>query len=145
MVACAAAPGGGRNGGYLTSMMSPDKYLKQFHPDYTDDKAALDKMIEDGGFDGWVKHFISKLSSWGNPDKPVLTAWHAVREATGPEWTIERNHYYHQVDPAGNQLPYIDRIHVRKHEGGDSIRLCRYIRRDRHADAQFYDGKDPPV
>jgi peptide/nickel transport system substrate-binding protein len=112
---------GGRNGGYLTSMMSPDHYLKQFHPDYTDDKAKLDKMIKDGGFDGWVKHFISKLSTFTNLEKPMLTAWVPVVEQSGSEWILERNFYYHSVDPAGNQLPYIDRIHVRKHESTDSI------------------------
>ena len=95
---------------------APSQYLKQFHRDFTSDKDALDKMAKDaglGGIDDWPG-FLKKVkgSYYENPDVPTLAAWKTVDGASGPEWIAERNPYFHAVDPAGNQLPYIDRIHL---------------------------------
>jgi len=95
---------------------APSHYLKQFHRDFTSDKDALDQMAKDaglGGIDDWPG-FLKKVkgSYYENPDAPTLAAWMTVDGRAGPEWIAERNPYYHVVDPAGNQLPYIDRIHL---------------------------------
>ncbi len=45
-----------------------------------------------------------------NPDLPTLTPWKTVSPNNTPNWVIERNPYYYEVDAQGNQLPYIDRI-----------------------------------
>ena len=45
-----------------------------------------------------------------NPDLPILGPWKTARPINTPTWVLERNPYYWAVDPAGNQLPYIDRI-----------------------------------
>ena len=45
-----------------------------------------------------------------NPDHPRLWPWiYRTYEATTPQVFV-RNPYYYVVDPAGNQLPYIDRV-----------------------------------
>ena len=45
-------------------------------------------------------------------ERPVMSAWKVVEWRPGDHLTAERNPYYWKVDPAGNQLPYLDRIEV---------------------------------
>jgi len=47
-----------------------------------------------------------------NTERPVMSAWKVVEWQPGDHLTAERNPYYWKVDPAGNQLPYLDRIEV---------------------------------
>ncbi len=42
---------------------------------------------------------------------PVFSPWMPVAEPSAGEYVLERNPYYYMVDVAGNQLPYIDRVH----------------------------------
>ena len=52
------------------------------------------------------------LRDWGNEDAskvPTLRAYKVV-ERTPTKMRLERNPYYHKVDPEGNQLPYIDKV-----------------------------------
>lgn len=79
-------------------LMKPKHYLKQFHPKYNPDSDY--ETLED--MDKW----------WENPDYPTLFAWHTVEYIPGERAVLERNPYYWKVDPAGNQLPYIDRIDI---------------------------------
>ena len=102
-------------------------------------------MISDGGFDDWVKHFISKLSTYTNLEKPMLTAWVPVDDQAGPEWILERNHYHYRVDTAGNQLPYIDRIHLRRHESSEAVAFAAISGEIDMQMRPFFDGKGPPV
>ena len=43
-----------------------------------------------------------------NPELPVIKAW-MLKTKSPAQVVLERNPYYWKVDPAGNQLPYIDR------------------------------------
>ncbi len=88
---------------------APAHYMEQFHPDFAD-KAELDKLVADSGFDNWVNLFKDRNTWSSNPDLPVITPWKTVSPATTDTWVLERNPYYFGVDTAGNQLPYIDRI-----------------------------------
>ena len=107
---------------------APSHYLMQFHRDFTSDKAALDKMIKDeglaDGIDSWPR-FLKRIkgSYYENPDVPTLAAWKTVDGVSGPEWIAERNPYFHAVDPAGNQLPYIDRIHLTRVSDAEVVAL----------------------
>jgi peptide/nickel transport system substrate-binding protein len=47
-----------------------------------------------------------------NIDRPVMSAWKPVEWVPGSHLVAERNPYYWKVDPAGNQLPYVDRIEM---------------------------------
>ena len=89
-------------------------HMKQFHPRYTSTE-ELEKMIKEGGFENWVQLFKSKMSAYFGPSKaagvdfPTIQS-HVLVQIKGQSFLAERNPYYWKVDPAGNQLPYIDRI-----------------------------------
>jgi peptide/nickel transport system substrate-binding protein len=40
----------------------------------------------------------------------MLTPWKTVTPINTPTWVLERNPYFYEVDTAGNQLPYLDRL-----------------------------------
>jgi peptide/nickel transport system substrate-binding protein len=54
---------------------------------------------------------IDDSTRWTHPDVPTLHAW-VLKGAYGTANPLiaERNPYYWKVDPAGQQLPYIDRV-----------------------------------
>ncbi len=87
------------NAGNGPRWVAPKHYLKQFHPKYN--SSAKD-----------YKNHDQKMDMRLNPDVPVLTGWKLkeYKEGTASVW--ERNPYYWAVDKQGNQLPYIDTIHV---------------------------------
>ncbi len=98
-------------GGY--AFFLPKHYGKQFHPKYTDPE-TIEKIVKEEGYDFWHQLFATKVSesnSWlQNSELPVLFPWKAVSSPTAITMNLERNPYYWKIDPAGNQLPYIDRI-----------------------------------
>ncbi len=88
----------------------PKNYLKKFHPAYTP-QADLDKMAKDQSFANWAALFQAKATGdVTNPDLPTLRPWKVSTEPIATRTIMERNPYYWKVDPAGNQLPYIDRM-----------------------------------
>ncbi len=93
-------------------ILFPKHYLKQFHPRYTSAETLKEEM-EKEKFDHWYELFAAKMDWWVNPEKPAISAWKlsAPISATGIT-QLERNPYYWQVDTAGNQLPYIDKVQV---------------------------------
>ena len=97
-----------RNAGF---MMGPSHYNKQFHKDFAD-PAELKRLMDEEQVDNWVDLLKIKTHIYRIADKPCLAAWCTSDGAEGAEWILSRNPYYHAVDPAGNQLPYIDRVHM---------------------------------
>lgn len=99
-----------------TELIKPAHYLKQFHKKYTP-LEKLEPAIKDAGFQPgeWVNLFNDKdITNWRLTQKkaigfPVLYPWIQTKN-TENMTTYERNPYYFKVDPAGNQLPYIDTI-----------------------------------
>ncbi|HIC88101.1 MAG TPA: ABC transporter substrate-binding protein [Anaerolineae bacterium] len=79
-------------------LMKPKHFLIQWHPKYTEgaDYDTLDLK------DRWFE----------TPGYPCLMAWCLKEFTPGETWLFERNPYYWKVDPEGNQLPYIDYVHV---------------------------------
>ncbi len=53
-------------------------------------------------------------SRWGNTERPTLDPWVIVEPYRGnaTRVVLERNPYFWQVDNAGQQLPYIDRVQL---------------------------------
>ena len=105
--------------------IQPKHHMMQYHKEYTDISEILPIMKEYGHekADEWGKFYDSINMGKDSADNfnparypnaigyPVLTPWMPVDEPTPGELIMERNPYYHKVDPTGKQLPYIDRLH----------------------------------
>lgn len=87
----------------------PAHYLKKFHADHADPD-ALAKLVEEYKQRNWaaLHNREDNLYKFDNPDLPTLQPW--VVQSAGASQRLEfvRNPYYHRVDTAGRQLPYID-------------------------------------
>jgi len=99
----------------------PKHYLSQFHPTYAD-KAELDKMVEDEGYDNWMG-LHGNRRDWRNPDCPNNKTWNGVKLPPDIPCSMERNPYYFLMDPEGHQLPYIDRLRFEVVENVDVLNL----------------------
>ncbi|HHV80973.1 TPA: ABC transporter substrate-binding protein [bacterium] len=90
-------------------LYAPKHYLKQFHPKYTS-KEKLEELAKKEGFDNWYQLFAQK-NDWAlNTELPEMSAWKTTTPLSDNYHIAERNPYYFKVDPAGNQLPYIDKV-----------------------------------
>jgi len=102
----------GLTSGRGPNFCDPAHYMKQFHAKYAD-KDELDKKVKDAGLADW-KDFLGAwapaTSMFTNPDRPVIIAWQTQVPPPATRYLMERNPYFWQVDPAGNQLPYIDQV-----------------------------------
>jgi peptide/nickel transport system substrate-binding protein len=95
----------------------PKHYCEQFHPKYN---PRIDELIKAAHVSDWGALMRLKCGDteaptrWSNPEKPTLDPWILV-SAYGTSATrvvMKRNPYFWQVDTAGNQLPYIDELHL---------------------------------
>jgi peptide/nickel transport system substrate-binding protein len=90
------------------TVFNPSSWLKTWHIDYNEDAEAL--AMEEG-FETWDEAFKWHMS-WeplNDTNKPTTQPWMPVDFSTTAR-LYERNPYFHQVDAAGQQLPYVDRI-----------------------------------
>ena len=96
-------------GGEIASY-APKHYLKKWHIKYNEDAEALAK---EEGFDNWWEAFNSHQIFYPTTDtnQPTTMPWE-FEEQTATVKYFKRNPYFYQVDPAGNQLPYIDDVVV---------------------------------
>lgn len=106
----------------LRGPIAPAHYLKQFHPKYAP-QADLDRMAQDAKFDNWVNLFKFKANWRVNVDLPMIGPWKTTSPINTPTWILERNPYYYAVDPAGNQLPYWDKIQMTLAENLEVLNL----------------------
>lgn len=87
----------------------PKHYLAKFHAAHNPNADAEAKAA---GATGWVERFTTltgPLSRWRQLGMPTMLPW----VLTSPyddrrRVAAERNPFYHKVDTAGNQLPYLD-------------------------------------
>lgn len=86
----------------------PAHYMRQFHPDYTDNM-ELNARVARAGFDFWYQYFQDR-TEWRNIDLPTLGAWVIQDPPPARRVLYTRNPYYWKVDTAGNQLPYLDEM-----------------------------------
>ena len=97
----------------------PKHFLSQFHIKYNPDADALAK---EKGFDSWadvVNNFYGS-SDWKDVPSPLIDGSdtlvmptlesHILVEETTKGRKLVANPYFHMVDTAGNQLPYINEI-----------------------------------
>ena len=100
-----------------TMILRPSKFLKDYHPKYTD-VAKLNDLAKEVGLVDWKQHLQSKAANhWGRRRDfntvgvPHFQAWFTT-EISETDVHVERNPYYCWVDTLGQQLPYIDRMHA---------------------------------
>ena len=89
----------------------PAHYLQQFHGQYADPKALAHKVHEDQARDWAQLHGRrDRMYRFDNSDLPTLQPWMIRTRPPAVRFVAERNPYYHRVDAAGQQLPYVDRV-----------------------------------
>jgi peptide/nickel transport system substrate-binding protein len=120
----------------------PAHYLKQFHEKYADPKKLAD-LIKKYKQRNWaaLHNKMDHAYRNDNPDLPSLEPWVLRTAAPAERFIFERNPFYHRIDAAGHQLPYIDRVLMSiadskiipaKTGAGESDLQARYIRFDNY-------------
>jgi peptide/nickel transport system substrate-binding protein len=118
----------------------PAHYLKQFHEKYADATELAARTVQNGSRD-WVALHTVKARAYRpeNPDLPTLEPWMNTTPPPAERFVFKRNPYFHRVDGAGKQLPYIDEVYLgissadiipAKTGTGDSDLQARYLRFD---------------
>ncbi|MEY4545028.1 MAG: hypothetical protein RL685_1223 [Pseudomonadota bacterium] len=87
----------------------PKHYFEKYHPE-TADPAFLAKEMKELGYTSILSLWDERLRRWDNPECPRLWPWIPRSSSEASPFIYTRNPYYFAVDPAGNQLPYIDRV-----------------------------------
>jgi peptide/nickel transport system substrate-binding protein len=90
---------------------APSHYLKPLHPRYRA-RSELQEMASREGQRNWTGLFNLKGQQYhnDNPDLPTLEPWKLVTKPPSSRFLFARNPFYHRVDGAGRQLPYIDTV-----------------------------------
>ncbi len=90
------------------TLFNPSNYLKTWHAEFNEDAEAV--AMEEG-FETWEEAF--RWHYYWRPlndaNKPTTQQWMPL-EFTTTARLYERNPYFHQVDAAGQQLPYVDTV-----------------------------------
>lgn len=88
---------------------APKHYLRKWHIKYNPNANELAKKE---GFENWaaaLRYHMQTHPCRNDLNRPTASAW-VLKEKTSSVKVWERNPYYYAVDPAGNQLPYADRV-----------------------------------
>lgn len=129
--------------GLAFGLYSPAHYLKQFLPKYTPTE-TLNAQAKAAGYANWVQLFKFK-SDWRlNTELPTVAAWMMTQPINSQTWMLERNPYFYEVDTAGNQLPYIDRVQMTLAENPEVVNL-RAIAGEYDVQERFIDIAKLPV
>jgi peptide/nickel transport system substrate-binding protein len=99
---------------------APTEYMKQFHADFAD-KAKLDADTKAAGFDTWDKLFDDRNRPGVTLGRPSVGVWLPTNKLGDALFVMERNPYFAQVDSAGNQLPYVDKVTHLLYESPDAF------------------------
>ncbi|MBT5143648.1 MAG: ABC transporter substrate-binding protein [Gemmatimonadetes bacterium] len=95
--------------GQMGGLCMPRHYLSRFHASYRDPD-ELNAEAREAGFLDWKAYYRDLTNREENPDLPTINAFVCKVPFPAPRALAVRNPYYWKVDPAGNQLPYIDQI-----------------------------------
>lgn len=89
----------------------PAHYLKRFHAKYVDAKFLREQATR-AKVKSWaaLHNRLDDMFDNSNPDLPSLQPWVVTNAAPASRFVFERNPFYHRLDTAGQQLPYIDRV-----------------------------------
>lgn len=92
-----------------THIMAPRHYLEQFHRSFRDAE-ELERLVRDAGLSHWRDLYYREADVNQNPECPTYRPFKLENEPPAQRVIARRNPYYWKVDPAGNQLPYIDEV-----------------------------------
>lgn len=120
----------------------PAHYLKTFHSRYGD-PAKLEEKARQAGQRNWaaVHNRMDNQYRNDNPRLPSLDPWVIATKPPAERFVFQRNPYYHRIDTAGQQLPYIDQVILSLADGklipaktgaGESDLQARYLRFDNY-------------
>ncbi|NJN96081.1 MAG: ABC transporter substrate-binding protein [Anaerolineales bacterium] len=120
----------------------PAHYLKQFHPTYAD-QAELEAKVAEAGLNTWTELFSREALPHLSGKRPSMAAWAPDgTSVSDPIFTLKRNPYYIGVDPAGNQLPYIDEVRFTQYLDRKTLNLAavegKIDMQGRHIDMNNY-------
>jgi peptide/nickel transport system substrate-binding protein len=89
----------------------PAHYLKQFDARHAD-AAELAQRVAAARLANWVELYRQRDTSLTltNPEMPSLQPWVITAPPPAKGIELRRNLYYHRIDKAGRQLPYIGTI-----------------------------------
>ena len=99
---------------------NPKHYLTKWHIEYN---PKANELAKEEGYEYWWQTLRYHEGKWETHKRiglPTLTTW-IVTEITPSYMMAERNPYFWQIDTAGNQLPYIDRLFVPNFEDPEVI------------------------
>ncbi|MEO8137418.1 MAG: ABC transporter substrate-binding protein [Betaproteobacteria bacterium] len=90
----------------------PAHYLKKFHAKYAKQSDLLQRP--GGPRRPWsaVHNKMDNMYRFDNPDQPTLQPWMNISRPPADRFVAVRNPYFHRIDDAGRQLPYIDRVEM---------------------------------
>jgi peptide/nickel transport system substrate-binding protein len=123
-------------------LYQPAHYLKQFHAKYAD-KQKLADLVKQRKQRNWVALYNRLDNAYrnDNPDLPSLEPWVLETRPPADRFVFKRNPYFHRIDSAGRQLPYVDRVLINiadskiipaKTGAGESDLQARYLRFDNY-------------
>lgn len=120
----------------------PAHYLKQFHASYVDPQ-KMQEMVTEASARVWagLHHEKDEQYRFDNIDLPTLQPWMGITRPPSERFVFRRNPFYHRVDAAGHQLPYIDEVVIAiadenlipaKTGFGETDLQARYLRFDHY-------------
>ena len=88
----------------------PAHYLKQFHKKHSPKVVEAEKA--EPGKRSWaaIHNREDNMYQFDNPKLPTLQPWMNTTKPPTDRFVSARNPFFHRVDQAGRQLPYIDRV-----------------------------------
>lgn len=91
----------------------PAHHLKKYHIRYADPEKLAAKA-EEKGASSWAAYHNKKdnMYKFADASLPTLQPWLNSGKKTSSRVIFDRNPYFHRVDQAGHQLPYIDRVEM---------------------------------
>lgn len=91
----------------------PAHHLKKYHIKYGNAE-KLAKKAEEKGVSSWAALHNKKDNMYKFKDAslPTLQPWLNTGEKSSSRMIFERNPFFHRIDTAGHQLPYIDRVEM---------------------------------
>jgi peptide/nickel transport system substrate-binding protein len=112
----------------------PKHVLGQFHPTYNSNADAEAKAL---GFDDWIARFRLYYHDWKDTYHPLsgpagseviipTLESHVLVEETPELRRFLANPYFHMVDTAGQQLPYINE-HYEQYSENDDVTILKMI------------------
>jgi len=90
----------------------PAHYLKKYHAKYMKPSDAPEASGSKKRPWSAVHNKLDNMYRFDNPDQPTLQPWINTSRPPADRFVAVRNPYFHRIDKAGYQLPYIDRVEM---------------------------------